>query len=234
MKFIASLPYELQVEIGQYLGIHFPLDFETAKKIINHANVSLYYNVILKADNVSQLRMLLRIIKTFDMPMNSYIKDLLILSIKHNAINCLEHLIYEYTYDPEDLLIATINQRNLSMLKFIASKYWKIPHTVLRLAIENDDVEAVKILTDAETYPYVSDIDMPIRNRNYEMVKILSKFNRSNITPLITAMEIGDVKIMELLLENNRGRWPNAANVARKKGDIPMYNLLLKHGFICS
>ncbi len=106
--------------------------------------------------------------------------------------------------------------------------------TFLLLAIENDNVEAVKILTDAGTYPYVSDIDMPIRNRNYEMVKILSKFNRSDITPLITAMEIGDVKIMELLLENNRGRWPNAANVARKKGDIPMYNLLLKHGFICS
>ena len=132
MDSLLSLPYELKVEIGQYLSTYFPLDFETAKKIINRDNVSLYYDTILEGDNVSQLTMLLQIIETFGMPMDFYIKHLLILSIKHNAINCLEHLIYEYTYDPEDLLIATINQRKLRMFKFIASKYWKIPHTVLR------------------------------------------------------------------------------------------------------
>ena len=88
---IQTLPWELQLEIGQHLGLYFPLSIESAQTIINNANYQRYVNHALQRDNVEQLKLVLDTISSFD-DIQKYIKKLTLECAKFGALECLKFL----------------------------------------------------------------------------------------------------------------------------------------------
>ncbi len=183
---ISLLPLEIKHLIGQYLGLYFPYDLDSAKAIINHKNYFRYEEHALKRDNLEQFKIILGVLDNFStrgmiisdiIGVKEHIYCLTLLTVIFQAMTCLNYLT-ENGYNKHSS--ATLYAARCGYLKFLIyltkNGFTKDPDAIVQ-AVKHGHLDCLKYLNENGYYRDCHAISCAVENKNIACLQYLIQNN---------------------------------------------------------